>query len=134
MARPGRVLTAGARVWGRAAVRRYWASAAAGDQGGGVEHVGDERANLTELIRAQLAERDVWEVASTHILCVELRERLAALGVQATPDVSVALMAVAMLLAERAPEWGGDCRDTLGEIAQLGLRLLVDGADDAQGA
>jgi hypothetical protein len=95
--------------------------------------VGDERANLTELIRAQLAERDVWEVASTHILCVELRERLAALGVQATPDVSVALMAVAMLLAERAPEWGGDCRDTLGEIAQLGLRLLADEADEAGG-
>jgi hypothetical protein len=64
--------------------------------------VADERANLTELIRAQLAERDVWEVASTHILCVELRDRLAALGVRATPDVSVALMAVAMLLAEKA--------------------------------
>lgn len=86
----------------------------------------DERANLTELIRAQLAERDVWEVASTHVLSVELRDRLAALGVEVTPDVSVALMAVAMLLAEKAPEWGGDCRDTLGEIAQLGLRLLVD--------
>ncbi len=106
----------------------------AGRPRGDTDRVGDERANLTELIRAQLAERDVWEVASTHILCVELRERLAALGVQATPDVSVALMAVAMLLAERAPEWGGDCRDTLGEIAQLGLRLLVDEADDAEGA
>lgn len=91
----------------------------------------DERDNLTELIRAQLAERDVWEVASTHILCVELQERLASLGVEVTPDVSVALMAVAMLLAERAPEWGGDCRDTLGEIAQLGLRLLVDDVDGA---
>ncbi len=86
----------------------------------------DQRGNLTDLIRAQLAERDVWEVASTHVLCVELRDRLAALGVEVTPDVSVALMAVAMLLAEKAPEWGGDCRDTLGEIAQLGLRLLLD--------
>ncbi len=90
----------------------------------------DERANLTELIRAQLAERDIWEVASTHVLCVELRDRLAALGVEITPDLSVALMAVAMLLAEKAPEWGGDCRDTLGEIAQLGLRLLVDDEDE----
>ncbi len=89
----------------------------------------DERANLTELIRAQLAERDVWEVASTHILCVELRDRLRALGVEPNPDVSVALMAVAMLLAEKAPEWGGDCRDTLGEIAQLGFRLLADEED-----
>ncbi|HWC11252.1 MAG TPA: hypothetical protein VG455_08525 [Acidimicrobiales bacterium] len=90
----------------------------------------DERTSLTDLIRAQLAERDVWEVASTHVLSVELRDRLAALGVEVTPDVSVALMAVAMLLAEKAPEWGGDCRDTLGEIAQLGLRLLVDDADE----
>jgi hypothetical protein len=91
--------------------------------------VADERANLTDLIRAQLAERDVWEVASTHVLCVELRDRLALLGVQVTPDVGVALMAVSMLLAEKAPEWGGDARDTLGEIAQLGLRLLADDAD-----
>jgi hypothetical protein len=34
-------------------------------------------------------------------------------------------MALAMLLAEKAPEWGGDCRDTLNEIAQLGLSLLM---------
>jgi len=35
-----------------------------------------------------------------------------------------------MLLAEKAPEWGGDCRDALGEIAQLGLSLLVDTEPD----
>ncbi|MCA1692211.1 MAG: hypothetical protein ABR540_18585 [Acidimicrobiales bacterium] len=85
----------------------------------------NERDNLTELIRLQLAERDVCEIASSYLLEVELRERLAALGVEPSPDVSVALMAVAMLLAEKAPEWGGDCRDALGEIAQLGLALLV---------
>lgn len=84
-----------------------------------------ERDNLTELIRTQLASRDVCEVAGTYLLEVEMRERLAALGVEATADVSVALMAVAMLLAERTPEWGGDCRDALAEIAQLGLGLLV---------
>lgn len=93
----------------------------------------DERANLTELIRAQLAARDVWEVASTHILCVELRDRLGLLGVEATPDVGVALMAVAMLLAEKAPEWGGDVRDMLGEVAQLGLRLLADDEAEPEG-
>jgi hypothetical protein len=49
------------------------------------------------------------------------------LGVEVTPDVSVALMAVAMLLAEHSPEFGGDARDALGEIAQLGLSLLVEG-------
>jgi hypothetical protein len=90
----------------------------------------DERANLTELIRTQLAERDVCEVASTYLLEVELRERLAAVGVRPTPDLSVALMALAMLLAEKAPEWGGDCRDTLSEIAQLGLSLLMEGETD----
>ena len=87
----------------------------------------DERTDLTELIRTHLAERDVCDVASTYLLEVELRERLAALGVEVTPDLSVALMAVAMLLAEKSPEWGGDCRDTLGEIAQLGLSLLMEG-------
>jgi hypothetical protein len=86
------------------------------------------RGDLTELIRSQLAERDVCDVAGTWLLEVELRERLAALGVEVTPDVSVTLMAVAMLLAEKAPEFGGDCRDALGEIAQLGLSLLADGA------
>jgi hypothetical protein len=87
----------------------------------------DERASLTELIRNQLAARDICDVAGTCILESELRERLALLGVEPTPDVSVAIMAVAMLLAERVPEWGGDCRDALGEIAQLGLSLLADG-------
>ena len=74
----------------------------------------------------QLAARDVCDVAGTYLLEVEFRERLAALRVDVDQDVSVALMTVAMLLAEKAPEWGGDCRDTLGEIAQLGLRLLSD--------
>jgi len=87
----------------------------------------DERASLTDLIRRQLAERDICEIADTYLLEVELRARFEALGVDPSPDVSVALMAVAMLLAEKAPEWGGDCRDTLAEIAQVGLSLLLDG-------
>ena len=89
--------------------------------------MGDARAQLTDLIRAQLDERNVCDVAGTYILEVELRERLAVLSVEPTPDLSVALMALAMLLAERAPEWGGDARDMLGEIAQLGLAMLTDG-------
>jgi hypothetical protein len=91
--------------------------------------VGDARTQLTDLVRTQLAERDVCEVAGTYLLEVELRERLALVAVEMSPDISVALMAVAMLLAERAPEWGGDCRDTLCEIAQLGFALLVAGED-----
>jgi hypothetical protein len=89
--------------------------------------VSDLRGDLTELIKSQLAERDVCDVAGTYLLEVELRERLAVLGVEITPDMSVALMAVAMLLAEKSPEFGGDCRDALGEIAQLGLSLLAEG-------
>ena len=92
--------------------------------------MGDARAQLTELIRSQLEDRDVCEVAGTYLLEVELRERLAVLGVEPTPDLSVALMALAMLLAERAPVWGGDCRDTLGEIAQVGLSMLTEGQAD----
>jgi hypothetical protein len=89
--------------------------------------VAEPRAALTEVIRQQLAERDICAVAGTCITEGEFRDRLAALGVEVTPDVSVALMAVAMLLAEKAPDFGGDCRDALGEIAQLGLSLLVEG-------
>jgi hypothetical protein len=33
-------------------------------------------------------------------------------------------MATATLLGEHAPEWGGDARCSLREIALLGLRLL----------
>lgn len=88
--------------------------------------MGDPRHDLTEVIKSQLAARDVCDVAGTYLCEVEFRERLAALHVDVSPDVAVALMAVAMLLAERAPEWGGDCRDALGEVAQLGLALLAD--------
>ena len=88
--------------------------------------MGDPRADLTELIRTQLADRDICDVASTCVLEAELRQRLALLGVEPTAELSVALMAVAMLLAEKAPEFGGDCRDALGEIAQLGLSMLMD--------
>jgi hypothetical protein len=87
--------------------------------------VADARAELTDLIRLQLEHRDVCEVAGTYMLEFELRERLAVVGVEPSPDLSVALMALAMLLCEKAPEWGGDCRDTLAEIAQLGLSLLM---------
>jgi len=89
--------------------------------------VKDARAQLTDLIRTQMEARDVCEVAGTHLLEVELRERLGVVGIEPSPDLSVALMALAMLLAERSPEWGGDVRDLLGEIAQLGLSLLMDG-------
>lgn len=69
-----------------------------------------------------------WESAELHVIEVLLRERLSALRIELTPEVGAVLMAVAHLLAERAPEWDGDARDTLCEIAVLGLRLLEDGS------
>jgi hypothetical protein len=92
--------------------------------------VGDQRRSLTEIVQAQLASREVCEVAWTYLLEVELRDRLAVLGVEPSADVSVALMATAMLLAEKTPEWGGNCRDVLADIAQLGLGLLVATEED----
>ena len=84
-----------------------------------------DRSALTSLIRSQLEERDICDRAGTCVLEGELRERLAAVAVEPDPNIGVALMAVAMLLAEHAPEWGGDSRDALAEVAQLGLSLLL---------
>jgi hypothetical protein len=87
---------------------------------------GDERRQLETLVRAQTAERPIWEIAGTCVSEIALRERLAQLSIEVTPDIAAALMATAMLLAEDAPEFGGDSRDTLAEVAQLGLALLGD--------
>lgn len=83
---------------------------------------------LAEVVARCAASMQAWESAELHVLEVMLRERLAALGVHAGPETGAVLMAVAQLLAERQPEWGGDARDTLGEVAVLGLRLLEDGS------
>ena len=83
-----------------------------------------ELRELAELIGRQAAELDVWEDAELCVLEVCLRERLALLGIEVTPELAAGLMATAQLLAERSPEWGGDARDTLSEVAVLGLRLL----------
>jgi hypothetical protein len=88
--------------------------------------VGDERQQLVTVVEALAAERAIWQIAGTCVMERALRERLAILGIEVTPDLGAALMATAMLLAEEAPEFGGDCRDALGEIAQLGLALLAD--------
>lgn len=87
-----------------------------------------ERDRLTDIVAMQAAGRDVCETAVTQLLLTQLRDRLAVLHIDGTSDLAVGLMAAAMLLAEHAPEFGGDCRDGLGEIAQLGLALLMDDA------
>jgi hypothetical protein len=79
-------------------------------------------------VRSQIDARQPWERAECHLLEQELRDRLTALGVTPSADVAVALMAAAMLIAGRGPEWGGDYRDGLGDIAALGC-CLIDGGE-----
>ncbi len=83
-----------------------------------------DRSELTTLVQAQAGDLEAWQAAELHLLEQAFRARLDALGVAATPDVAVDLMATATLLGETVPEWGGDARCALGEMAQLGLRLL----------
>lgn len=92
---------------------------------------GDGQERLQEVVRSQVQERQPWEHAEGHLREVALRERLSFLGVDATPDMALALMATAMLLAETSDEWGGDYRDALCDIAALGLGLLGGGCADA---
>ena len=87
---------------------------------------------LAELVARQASVLTPWESAELHVLAVMLRDRLGALRIPVSPDVGAVLMVVAQLLAERPPEWGGDARDTLSEIAVLGLRLL-DADDERPG-
>ena len=84
----------------------------------------NDREELATLVQAQACTLEAWQEAELHLLEQVFRERLDALGVSLTPDVAVALMATATLLGESVPEWGGDARCALGEVAQLGLRLL----------
>lgn len=78
-------------------------------------------------------ERACWERAQDHLLLTSLADRLEELGVEVTPSVAVALMGAAMLLAEGCDEFGADARDVLGDLAALGLGLLLD-SEDASGA
>lgn len=84
----------------------------------------NSRQQLASLVREQAANTEVWQDAELHLLEQALVERLAAVGVEVTPDVAVALMATATLLGQHLPEWGGDARCSLAEVAFLGLQLL----------
>jgi hypothetical protein len=86
----------------------------------------DPARDLADLVGRQAETLEVWANAELHVVEVVLKERLALLGVEPTPDMAVALMALAQLLAERTQEWGGDARDVLAEVAVLGLRLLQE--------
>lgn len=81
---------------------------------------------LAALVSQQAAGLEAWESGELHLLELALRRRLEQLGVEPDAELGAALMTVAQLLAEREPEWGGDARSALCDVAVLGLRLLGD--------
>lgn len=96
-----------------------------------MKQVTDAREQLAALVRAQVADSTAWELAELHLLAEAFRQRLHDVAVTVTPDVAVALMATATLLGEHAPEWGGNVRCALAEVARLGLALLEEGGSAA---
>jgi hypothetical protein len=85
---------------------------------------------LVATVSGAVEARECWARAQDHLALAALVDRFGDLGVEVTPSVAVALMGAAMLLAEGAPEFGGDARDVLGDLAALGLGLL-EAADEA---
>jgi hypothetical protein len=86
----------------------------------------DEWAGLVDAVSAAACEADPWQRAEWHLLDASFRDRLMEMGVCPSSESAVVLMAAAVFLAQHTCEWGGDARDALGELAQLGLRLLQD--------
>ena len=82
---------------------------------------------VVAVVRSYAADLDICERAELHMLEGALETRLDELGVEPSPEVGAVLMVVAHLLAEHTPEWGGDARASLAEVALLGLRLLEAG-------
>jgi hypothetical protein len=89
-----------------------------------VSEPNESREQLATLIRSQTVDKECWERAETVMRASSLRERLADIGVDITPEVAASLMAAAISLAEGTEEWGGDYRDALCDLAALGLELF----------
>ena len=79
---------------------------------------------LAGLVEDQLADAEPWQRAELHLLDQAFRDHLVKAGIEPSPDAAVTLMAAALFLSRHTPEWGGDARDTLGELAALGLSLM----------
>lgn len=84
------------------------------------------RADLLRVVDVQTASAECWQRAEWHLLALAFRERLAALGLEASAETGLGLIAAALFLAENTTEWGGDARDALGELAQLGRDLTTE--------
>ena len=79
---------------------------------------------LIELVEAQMADAEPWQTAELHLLDNAFSDHLSRSGIQPSPEAAATLMAAAVFLSIHTPEWGGEARETLGELAGLGLRLL----------
>jgi hypothetical protein len=82
--------------------------------------------DLVRAADAQSANAECWQRAEWHLLTSAFAERLDHLGIEPTGESGAALIAAALFLAEHTAEWGGDARDALGELAQLGRSLIPD--------
>jgi hypothetical protein len=86
--------------------------------------VGEDWRALAEVAESQRDAAEIWQVAEWQCLAAGFVDRLRALGVEVPPAAGATLIAAAMYLAERTEEWGGDARDALGDLVQLGYSLI----------
>ena len=86
--------------------------------------MGDEHVALRALGACQREAAEIWQVAEWQCLAAGFADRLSALGLSPSADAGAVLIAAAMYLADRTDEWGGDARDALGDLVQLGAALL----------
>jgi hypothetical protein len=73
---------------------------------------------------------ECWQRAEWHLLTGGFRVRLTELGLNASPEAGLALIAAALFLAEHCDEWDGDARDALAEVATLGRAMVEHGHRD----
>lgn len=83
-----------------------------------------ETSPFRALARSNRDAGEIWQVAEWHCLAGGFAERLESLGLRPTAEAGAALMAAAVYLAERTEEWGGDARDVLADLVQLGDAVL----------
>lgn len=77
-----------------------------------------------EVAELHRASSEIWQLAEWQCLQAGFAERLARLGLDGSASAGAALIAAAMYLSERTEEWGGDARDALGDLVQLGDSLI----------
>lgn len=77
-----------------------------------------------EVAELQRGSSEIWQLAEWQCLSAGFTERLAHLGLESSPEAGAMLVAAAMYLAERTEEWGGDARDALGDLVQLGDSMI----------